>query len=266
MKVLPKLIRTLRLFADGATLDFAAITASTGLTRSNQAHILHALCENHLLEKSSFGRYRAGAGLWELAGAGAARAALRMLANNAAAAVAGTLNELGVVVCRSRARRITLAKVQPERMVHLAIADRHPEHSGWYSLSAGRLLLALADGDTAAEIVRAAGMPAPGEWPGVHDAASLRCAAAAIRAARQVVLHRENGKITSLAVPVRDASGAPVLALSTVYITGSRSDSDEAVLDRLGAIAEDFAAQLRFHKIALEALAEVNEISLPTLS
>lgn len=256
MKVLPKLVRTLRLFSDGGTLDFAEITARTGLTRSNQAHILHALCENRLLEKSAFGRYRAGAGLWELAGAGGARAALRMLSTNAASAVADTLHELGVVVCRSAGRRITLAKVQPERTVRLAIADRPMEHSGWYSLSAGRLLLALQSDDEIAAVVRQTGLPSPEEWPEVHDMPSLLRAAAAIREAGQVVLLRENGKITSVAVPVPDASGAPVLALSTVYITGSRDDSDDAVLKRLGAIAEDLAAQLRFHGIALDALPE----------
>ena len=68
MKVLPKIVQILELFSNGDTLPFAEIVERTGLTRSNAAHILSALCETQLLAKSSFGHYCMGEKLYELAG------------------------------------------------------------------------------------------------------------------------------------------------------------------------------------------------------
>ena len=254
MKVLPKMIRTLELFSDGNELEFAAIVSRTGLTRSNQAHILRALCDNRLLEKTGFGRYRLGAKLFELVGGSRERSLLQMLAQRAADNIAGNLRELGVAVAFWRNQRITLAKARPERMVQLSIADRKFDRSGWYTLSSGRLLLALQSDSVILAVLQSVGLPVPSEWPEATDRENLFRQIRRIRAERRVVMRRDNGQLTSIAVPVRDAADADSLALSTVYITGSRQESDQAVVAELRRIAADTAAQLRFHHIAVRDL------------
>ena len=134
MKVLPKIIRILELFAQGQTLTFAAIVEQTSLTRSNAAHILSALCANGLLIKSSFGHYRVGPKLFELTGASYQQNLLNMIAQRTADRIAAEIHELGVVAAFWHGSRVTLAKVQPESMIQLSIADRWFEKPGWYRL------------------------------------------------------------------------------------------------------------------------------------
>lgn len=254
MKVLPKIIHTLELFGNDATLEFAEIVRLTGLSRSNTAHIVSALCANRLLEKSAYGQYRLGPRLFELTGGNRQHSQLLMLAERSASGIAGMLHELGVVVGFWRNRRITLAKVQPESMVRLNIADRWFDKSGWYCHSGGRLLLALQPDAIVDAIVSEVGPPAPEAWPEAVSEAGLRCEIARIRQQRQVVMQRENGRITSLAVPVQDAGGYDSLCVSTVYITGHRQPGDADTIVRLQEVAADFNAQLIFHQIVVNRI------------
>ncbi|MBR2356728.1 MAG: helix-turn-helix domain-containing protein [Lentisphaeria bacterium] len=252
MKVLPKIVQVLELFSNGDTLPFAEIVKRTRLTRSNAAHILSALCENQLLAKSSFGHYCVGRKLYELTGGYCRQNILNMLAQRSADRIATELGELGVVVACWQAQRITLAKVQPESMVQLSIADRWFEKSGWYRLSSGRLLLALQDDLTVKTIIDHVGLPSPAEWPEAFTREKLQCEIAAIRQQRFAAVMRENSRLTSLAVPVKDAAGQESLCVSTVYITGRKKESDDEIRAVLEDIAGELHEQICFHNIVIQ--------------
>ena len=257
MKVLPKIIKVLELFSQGGTLAFAEIVERTQLTRSNAAHILSALCENQLLTKSSFGHYCIGPKLYELTGGNFRQNILNMLSQHSADRIASELGELGVVVAFWNAQRITLAKVQPEGMVQLSIADRWFEKSGWYRLSAGRLLLALQSDEVIESIVQKIGLPSASEWLEAITPEKFAAQVQHIRQTRQAVVMRENGRLTSLAVPVKDASGADTLCVSTVYITGSHQEERIELIGKLRKIAGDLHDQVVFHHISMQDMNQI---------
>ena len=252
MKVLPKIIKVLELFANGDTLAFAEIVERTQLSRSNAAHILGALCDNGLLAKSSFGHYCMGQKLYALSGGDCRLNILNMLAQRSADRIASELGELGVVVAFWQNCRITLAKVQPERMVQLSIADRWFEKSGWYRLSSGRLLLALQSDETIKNIVAEYGFPSAAEWPEAITPEKFYNELEIIRKQRLAVVMRENSRLTSLAVPVKDFSGKDTLCISTVYITGCYQLSDNMIASRLQDIADELHEQICFHHISMQ--------------
>ena len=257
MKVLPKLIQVLELFSSGDTLSFAQIVERTGLSRSNAAHIVKALCSNDLLTKSGFGRYCMGAGIFRLTGGDFRQNLLYMLAQRGADRIASELDELGVVVACWHKQRITLAKVHPERMVQLSIADRWFEKSGWYRLSSGRLLLALQDDQSIDEIVSAIGLPSAAEWPEAITREKLQKEVELIREKRCSVVMRENRRLTSVAVPIQDASGSDSLCISTVYITGHHQLDDAQIMEHLKRIAGELHSQICFHHISVK---DINKI------
>ena len=252
MKVLPKLVKVLEVFSNGDTLAFADIVERTQLSRSNAAHILSALCDNRLLAKSSFGHYCMGPKLYELAGGDCRLNILNMLAQRSADRIASELGELGVVVGFWQKCRVTLAKVQPESMVQLSIADRWFEKSGWYRLSSGRLLLALQTPEVVQAIVEEFGYPSAAEWPEAMTPEKFRNELELIRQQRQAVVMRENSRLTSLAVPVKDFSGNDTLCISTVYITGRHPLGDSGLLEKLRMIADDLHEQICFHHISMQ--------------
>jgi len=252
VKVLPKLVRVLELFAHGDVLPFAQIVERSQLTRSNTAHIVSALCENGLLTKTAFGYYCMGHKIFELAGNDCHQNLLNILAQRSADRIATELGELGVVVAFWQQQRITLAKVQPEGMVQLTIADRWFARSGWYRLSSGRLLLALQDDSTIAAIIRQVGLPTAADWPEAISEEKLFGQIRLIRAERRALAMRENGKLTSLAVPVKDASGRDSLAISTVYITGSKPIARSEIFLKLQQIADELHNQIKFHHIVVD--------------
>ena len=145
--------------------------------------------------------------LYALSGGDCRLNILNMLAQRSADRIASELGELGVVVAFWQNCRITLAKVQPERMVQLSIADRWFEKSGWYRLSSGRLLLALQSDETIKNIVAEYGFPSAAEWPEAITPEKFYNELEIIRKQRLAVAMRENNRLTSLAVPVKDFSG-----------------------------------------------------------
>ena len=261
MKVLPKIIQVLELFAHGEVLPFAEVVAKTRLTRSNAAHILSALCDNGLLVKTKFGVYCMGRKIFELAGGECRQNLLNMLAWSSADRIASELGELGVVVGFWRKRRITLAKVQPESMVQLSIAERWFEKSGWYRLSSGRLLLALQSDEVVEEIVQKIGLPSAAEWPEAITPEKFAQQIKLIREARQAVVMRENNRLTSLAIPLQDASGKDVLCVSTVYITGRHDPDDTVFIGKLRQIAGNLHEQISFHHISMQDINQIPSIS-----
>ena len=257
MKVLPKLIQVLELFASGDTLSFAQIVERTGLSRSNAAHIVKALCDNDLLARTGFGQYCMGTGIFRLTGGDFRQNLLYMLAQRGADRIASELDELGVVVACWRKQRITLAKVKPEGMVQLSIADRWFEKSGWYRLSSGRLLLALQSDQLIDEIISDIGLPSAAEWPEAITREKLQQEIQLIREKRCAVVMRENRRLTSVAVPVQDASGNDSLCISTVYITGRHQLDDVQILEHLRRIAGELHSQICFHHISVK---DINKI------
>jgi len=257
MKVLPKIIQVLELFAHGEVLTFAEVAERSGLTRSNTAHILSALCESNLLAKPRFGVYCMGEKIFALAGGECHQNILNMLAWGSADRIASELGELGVVVGFWKQHRVTLAKVQPESMVQLSIADRWFEKSGWYRLSAGRLLLALQSDEVIESIVQKIGLPSASEWLEAITPEKFAAQVQHIRQTRQAVVMRENGRLTSLAVPVKDASGADTLCVSTVYITGSHQEERIELIGKLRKIAGDLHDQVVFHHISMQDMNQI---------
>ncbi|MBE6366864.1 MAG: hypothetical protein E7052_03005 [Lentisphaerae bacterium] len=265
MKVLSKIVRILELFAGGETLSFAEIVQQSSLTRSNTAHLLSALCEKHLLEKTSFGHYCLGSKIFELAGGNCQQNLLNILAQHSADRIAKELNELGVIVAYWQQQRITLAKVHPERMVQLTIADRWFERSGWYRLSSGRLLLALQSDDEIARIIEKIGLPTAAEWPEAITPEKLYKQIEIIRRNRHTVVMRENGNLTSLAVPAQDASGADTLCISTVYLTGRHQLSEQEIIAKLQEIAADLQEKILFHHISMQDINSISSITEDSL-
>ena len=68
----------------------------------------------------------------------------------------------------------------------------------------------------------------------------------------QAVVMRENSRLTSLAVPVKDFSGNDTLCISTVYITGRHPLGDSGLLEKLRMIADDLHEQICFHHISMQ--------------
>lgn len=253
MKVVPKIAKVLELFAENETLSFGEVVEYSQLNRSTVAHILSALCQCQWLEKTSFGCYRMGAGFYALTGEKRKNKLLAMLAERAARTVAGQLKELGVICCFSQASRITLAKVAPESMVQLSINDRWFENSGWYRQSSGRLLLAMQSESQINAIVDKIGLPTADAWPEAVTWSGFQREIERIRSAREAVVYRENGFLTSLAVSVKDASNKDDLCVSTVYVTGKQCFSETDMLARLREIALDMEIQLSFHQLSVNS-------------
>ena len=149
-------------------------------------------------------------------------------------------------------QRITLAKVQPEGMVQLSIADRWFEKSGWYRLSSGRLLLAMQSKEVIENIVQNIGFPSAAEWPEAITHEKFSRQLELIRQQELAVVMRENRRLTSVAVPVKDASGKNVLCVSTVYITGRHQLDDQAIVAKLREIADELHQQICFHHISVQ--------------
>ena len=149
-------------------------------------------------------------------------------------------------------QRITLAKVQPEGMVQLSIADRWFEKSGWFRLSSGRLLLAMQSKEVIENIVHNIGFPSAAEWPEAITPEKFFRQLELIRQQELAVVLRENSRLTSVAVPVKDAAGKNVLCVSTVYITGRHQLDDQAIVAKLREIADELHQQICFHHISVQ--------------
>ena len=66
IKIMPKIITLLELFASGGDFAFSEIVVRTGLTRSNVSHLLQSMCECGMLKKEEYGKYRRGERLLRL--------------------------------------------------------------------------------------------------------------------------------------------------------------------------------------------------------
>ena len=101
-------------------------------------------------------------------------------------------------------------------------------------------------------IVHNIGFPSAAEW---HEAITQEKFFRQLELIRQqelAVVLRENSRLTSVAVPVKDAAGKNVLCVSTVYITGRHQLDDQAIVAKLREIADELHQQICFHHISVQ--------------
>ena len=247
MKVVPKIMTLLELFAPGEELGFAEITARTGLSRSNASHLLQSLCAEEILVRTGYGKYRRGGRLIGLCAGGNPWHGLLERAGRCANNLVRELDALAVVGMRSGDRRLTVVKRRP---AHREFPD--PPPADWYHTANGRILLAYAPREVRQEVVRRHGLPDRHVWRGAQSLPKLERALAAIRERGFVVMDPDTPTV-KIGVPVRDASGEPLLSLAAALATPR--NAPEAMLELVRYQAAVLEEELRVGGIRVADLA-----------
>lgn len=247
IKVVPKLMALLELFAPGDELGFSEITARAGLSRSCASHLLQALCAEEILVRTGYGKYRRGGRLTGLCAGGNPWQGLLERAGRAADSLVRGLDALAVVGMRDADRRLTVVKRRPARR---EFPD--PPPADWYHTANGRVLLAFAPREVVEAVVRRHGPPARRAWREAVSLPKLVRELAVIREQGFVLMDAE-GPVAKLGVPVRDASGDPCLSLAAAYAPDGRPA--EAALEHVRYQASVLEEELRVGGIRVADLA-----------
>ena len=254
IKIVPKIITILELFSDGREYSFTEIVVRTGLTRSNVSHLLQSLCEEHLLVKSSYGRYHRGERLILLCMGNNPWQLLLTMAERCADNLMHVLNEQTVVGVRIRSQRITLVKRRPEKMLQVDEQSNGKHYlADWYSTANGRILLAYAPRDVLEEIVRRNGLPDSKVWKEAVTLPRLEKELARIRSGGAVILQVDE-QIKAIGIALRDASGEYLLSLATAFPVFSCPLTDSRILEQLRLAASDLEKEIRIHNLRIADL------------
>ena len=253
IKIMPKIITLLELFASGREYSFSEITAKTDLTRSNVSHLLQALCEEQMLEKVQYGKYRRGSRLTRLGLSVNPWKELIDKAGRCADNLMLWLNELAVVGMRDQEKRLTLVKRKPVKALQVEQENGKLYPADWYSTANGRVLLAFAPPATVRRIVRRYGLPDREVW---REAATLP------KLEKQLAVIRKQGfasmdvddLIHALGVPVRDAGGETVISLATAYPVFTCRKSETEILTRMKELAAELEEELKIGDIRIADL------------
>ena len=241
IKIMPKVIMLLELFAAGGEFSFAEIAVRTGLTRSNLSHLLQSLCDEGMIERFEYGKYRRGERLARLCMNSNPWQELLDKAERCADNVMNWLNELTVVGLRDRDRRLTIIKRRPLKNLQVEQEGRsYP--ANWYETANGRILLAYAPKETLRKIVARSGLPERKVWREAVTLPKLETELARIRKQGFVAMDVDE-LIRAIGIPVRDASGEYLMSLSTAYpVFSCRKDEDEIIRymqDRASVLEEE---------------------------
>lgn len=114
IKIMPKVIMLLELFADGKEFSVKEVIAHTGLNQSNVSHLLKSLCEENMLERIEYGKYRRGGRLIRLCLGNNPWQELLSKAERCADNLMTWLDELAVIGLRDQDRRLTIVKRRPD--------------------------------------------------------------------------------------------------------------------------------------------------------
>ena len=253
IKIMPKIITLLELFASGGEYSFSEIAAKTGLTRSNVSHLLQALCEEQMLEKVQYGKYRRGNRLTRLGLSVNPWKELIDKAGRCADNLMLWLNELAVVGMRDQEKRLTLVKRKPVKALQVEQENGKLYPADWYSTANGRVLLAFAPPATVRLIVRRCGLPARQVWREAATLPKLERELAAIRKQGYAAMEVDE-LIRALGVPVRDAGGETVMSLATAYPVFTCRKSESEILARMKELAAELEEELKIGDIRIADL------------
>ncbi len=250
IKLVPKLMTVLELFASGEEFSFSEVVEQTGLTKSSTSHILDALCAGGTLIKVRYGHYRRGERLTRLAGGGSLWTELNLIADRCAGNVMGRLNELTVVGLRFQSRRLTLTKLKPAKKLQVDQGgDGRHYQADWYGTANGRVLLAFAPDEIIQDVVRHDSLPLKSVWREASTLPKLMAQLEQIRRERHVVMMVDSD-IKAIGVPARDASGEPVFSIATAFPVFSCRKSDTEILECLNFAAEAMEKELEIRGIS----------------
>lgn len=241
IKIMPKVIMLLELFADGKEFSVKEVIAHTGLNPANVAHLLKSLCEENMLERIEYGKYQRGGRLIRLCLGNNPWRELLSRAERCADNLMLWLNELAVVGMRDQDRRLTIVKRRPVKKLQVEQEGRsYP--ANWYETATGRILLAYAPKETHRKIVARCGLPGREAWREAMTLPKLEKELERIRKQGFVAMDVDE-LIRAIGIPVRDASGEYLMSLSTAYpVFSCRKDEDEIIRymqDRASVLEEE---------------------------
>ena len=229
IKIMPKVIVLLELFAGGDEFSFREVIEKTGLTRSNVSHLLKSLCEEKILERVEYGKYRRSERLIRLCTGSNPWQELLSRAERCAENLMTWLNELAVVGLRDQDRRLTIVKRRPVRNLQVDQDSARTYPADWYGTANGRVLLAFAPKETLRKIVLQCGLPERKVWREAVSLPKLERELERIRKQGYVSLDADE-LVHALGVPVRDASGEYLMSLATAYpVFSCRKDEAEII-------------------------------------
>ena len=236
-----RLVRVLETFTAERTVQTASeIGRRAGLPSSTAHRIVEDLVRSGLLDRDEDHRVHLGMRLWELALRGSRALRLRQAALPHMERVQGRIREHTQLAVLEQDSALFLERLSdPDAVSNITrIAGRLPLHAS----SSGLVLLAFG-GDELQERVLSGRLTAVSPDT-VTDAAALRRMLAGIRRAGHVVAPGSIETLaTGVAVPVRDADGEVIAALSVVQPREAAPDVAIAELLRAArAIRADLSA------------------------
>lgn len=255
IKIVPKIMTLLELFASGEEIGFSEVQRRTGLTKSNVSHLLSALCENGVLFRSGYGSYRRGERLTRLCNGDNLWRELNIMAERCADNLVGWFNELAVVGLRFQGRRLTLVKRKPVKNLQVEQENERHYHyqADWYGTANGRILLAFAPGKIVSDVVRHCGLPSRKTWNAAVTLPKLMRELKQIREQGYVVM-KVDDDIKAIGVPARDASREAVLSIATAFPVFSCRKTDAEIIERLQYEAESFEKEMAIRGITVADL------------
>jgi DNA-binding IclR family transcriptional regulator len=243
IKVVPKIMTLLELFASGEELSFSEISERAGLTRSNASHLLSALCALGVLSRPEYGVYRRGERLTRLCVGDNPWRELTIMAERYADNIVARLNELAVVGLRCQGRRLTLIKRRPVKNLQVEQENERYHQADWYGTANGRVLLAFAPDALVSEVVRHYGLPSRGIWSAALTLPKLLSELKLIREQRFVVMNVDE-EIKAIGVPAVDAAGDAAFCIATAFPIFSCRHSDEEIVELLSHEAGTFEKEM----------------------
>lgn len=253
IKIVPKIMALLELFAPGKELSFSEVQTQTGLTKSNVSHLLSALCENEVLLRSGYGNYCRGQRLTRLCHGDNCWQELNSVAQRCAGNIVGWFNELAVVGMRYHEQRLTLVKRKPIKNLQVEQEDERHYPADWYGTANGRILLAFAPEKIVSGVASRCGLPAKKIWSDAITLPKLMNELKQIRKQGFVVL-KVDDDIKAIGVPARDASGEAVFGLATAFPVFSCRKTDAEIIERLQYEADSFEKEIILRGISTAEL------------
>jgi DNA-binding IclR family transcriptional regulator len=237
----------LEMLAESGELGVTEIAARLGVHKSTAFRLLSSLEQHRLAEQlGDRGKYRLGFGIVRLAGATTARLDLAREGGPVCRQLAGEINETVNIAVMDAGAAVNITQEQGSAAVTAQnwIGQRTPLHA----TSSGKVLLAWADADTLAAVLKAGlerRTPAT-----ITDPAALRAELDRIRERGWAcaVEELETG-LNTVAAPIRDAGGSVVAALSASgpsYRLGTGSFPEMA--KKLQAGAGEISSQLGYYR------------------
>ena len=250
IKIMPKVIMLLELFAAGKEFSVKEVIAHTGLNQSSVSHLLKSLCEENMLERIRYGKYRRGARLIQLCIGHNPWQELISKAERCADNLMTWLNELAVIGMRDHDRRLTIVKRWPLKSLQVDQDSARIYPANWYETANGRILLAYAPSDIVRQVVRQYGLPERNIWREAATLPKLEKELERIRKQGFTAMDVDE-LVRALGVPIRDASSEFTMSLSTAYPVFSCRKKEEEIIRYMQERASILEEELRIGGIRI---------------